>query len=61
MKINVTKAFSLIGKDGTKKDFEAGIHEVDKDVAAHWYVQAHSEPVEDEKPAKKSKDGEKSE
>lgn len=61
MKIQVKQAFVLTKADGEKQNFAAGIHEVDKAVAAHWYVQAHSEPVEDEKPAKKSKDGEKSE
>jgi hypothetical protein len=40
-KIYVTKAFNFIAPDGNKVPFAVGPHEVDADVADHWYVQAH--------------------
>jgi hypothetical protein len=27
---------------------DAGLQEVDKEVAEHWYVKAHSQPISDE-------------
>lgn len=45
IKINVLIAFVLTMADGAQKKFNAGLHEVEEEIASHWYVQAHSEPV----------------
>lgn len=49
-KIIVATPFSLTTASGAI-DFPAGVHEVDEDVANHWYVKAHSETQEAEEPA----------
>lgn len=42
--INVVKAFFLnIG--GELQKFEAGVQNVAKEIADHWFTQAHCEPV----------------
>lgn len=41
-KIYVKAPFTLTKRDGTKQAFAVGEHEVDDDVAGHWYVKAHS-------------------
>lgn len=51
MQIVVTTPFKLNLGGGEIKDFEAGVHNVDKKIAEHWYVQAHSEPVKVQTPA----------
>lgn len=43
--INVIKDFVLTLVDGTKREFKKGIQEVDSVLAGHWFVKAHSEPV----------------
>jgi len=61
-KINVKKPFTLNLPSG-HVSFVAGVVEVEDEVAEHWYVQAHSEPVveqsipvEVKKPGRKKKD-----
>lgn len=44
-KINVTKPF-VLNMDGLHRSFGVGLHGVEDEVAEHWYVKAHSEPVE---------------
>ncbi|WP_407059265.1 hypothetical protein ACKZDW_02450 (plasmid) [Ralstonia syzygii subsp. celebesensis] len=41
-KIYIKTAFTLTHEDGTKVPFPVGEHEVDADVADHWYVKAHA-------------------
>lgn len=41
-KINVHTAFQFTHADGTKQDFAVGVHEVDGDVADHWFVKPHT-------------------
>ncbi|WP_436407334.1 STY1053 family phage-associated protein, partial [Burkholderia vietnamiensis] len=41
-KIYVKKAFKLLGDDGKHRDFPVGNHTVDKEVAEHWFVKAHT-------------------
>lgn len=43
--LNVLKSFKLNLAEGVIRDFEAGLHEVEDEIAAHWYVAAHSEPL----------------
>jgi hypothetical protein len=43
--INVLKAFLLTLQDHTKKAFAVGVHKVEAEIAEHWFVKAHSEPV----------------
>lgn len=43
--LNVLKSFKLNLAEGVIRDFEAGLHEVEDEVAAHWYVAANSEPL----------------
>ncbi len=43
--IQVTKDFVFTLEDGTMRVFKQGEHEVEDHIAAHWYVQAHSQPV----------------
>jgi len=45
MQIVVTTPFKLNLGGGEFREFDAGAHDVDKKIAEHWYVQAHSEPV----------------
>lgn len=40
--IQVLKSF-VLNLGGVLKKFEAGMHEVEDEVAGHWYVQAHSQ------------------
>ncbi len=51
LKINVLIPFLLTMADGVQKQFAAGVHEVEQEIADHWYTQAHSEPVVEEKKA----------
>jgi hypothetical protein len=37
----VTQPFTLICDDGKRQFFDAGVQDVEDDIAAHWYVQAH--------------------
>ncbi|MDN7549083.1 STY1053 family phage-associated protein [Burkholderia cenocepacia] len=48
-KIYIKKAFKLLGDDGKHRDFPVGNHTVDKEVAEHWFVKAHTgeEPAAD--------------
>ncbi len=41
-KINVHTPFQFTHADGTKQDFAVGVHEVDKNVADHWFVLPHT-------------------
>ncbi len=43
--LNVLKSFKLNLAEGVIRDFEAGLHEVEDEIAAHWYVVANSEPL----------------
>jgi hypothetical protein len=43
--INVLKAFLLTLADHTQRAFAVGVHKVEDEIADHWYVKAHSEPV----------------
>lgn len=43
--LNVLKSFKLNLAEGVIRDFEAGLHEVEDEIAAHWYVAANSEPL----------------
>ncbi|WP_288074664.1 hypothetical protein [Pseudomonas sp.] len=43
--LNVPKGFTLTLATGAKREFEAGLHEVEDELADHWYVAAHSEPM----------------
>jgi len=46
-RIHVHTPFTLTKDDGAAQSFLPGSHEVDDDVADHWYVKAHSgEPVQ---------------
>ena len=46
-KIHVHTPFTLTKDDGDKKSFAVGNHEVDDDIADHWYVKVHSgEPAQ---------------
>jgi len=45
--INVLKKFILTLDNGVKREFEQGVQEVEAAIASHWYVVAHSAPVED--------------
>ena len=47
--IKVAKAFSLNFK-GARHQFDVGVHEVEDEIAAHWYTKAHAD-VTDSKPA----------
>ncbi|MFG1399839.1 STY1053 family phage-associated protein [Roseixanthobacter pseudopolyaromaticivorans] len=42
-RINVVKAFTL-NLGAVLKKFEAGVHEVEDDIAQHWYVLLHIAP-----------------
>ena len=41
-KIHVHTPFTLTKDDGAAQSFLPGSHEVDDDIADHWYVRAHS-------------------
>ncbi|SDI54309.1 STY1053 family phage-associated protein [Pseudomonas panipatensis] len=43
--LNVLTGFILTLADGAKREFEAGLQEIEDDLADHWYVAAHSEPL----------------
>lgn len=46
--VNVVKAFTLtLIREGrmVKERIEAGVQQLEQDVADHWYTKAHSEPV----------------
>ncbi len=43
--LNVLKSFKLNLAEGVIREFEAGLHEVEDEIAAHWYVTANSEPL----------------
>lgn len=42
IKIYVKKAFKLLGDDGKHTDYPVGNHTVEKEVAEHWFVKAHT-------------------
>lgn len=42
--ITVTKAFTLSLAAGLKRAFAIGVHEVESEIAEHWYVKAHIDP-----------------
>ncbi|MDF3936667.1 STY1053 family phage-associated protein [Pseudomonas citronellolis] len=42
--LNVLKGFKLNLADGVK-EFEAGLQEIEDELAKHWFVQAHSETL----------------
>ena len=42
--LNVLQSFKLNLADGIR-DFEAGLQEVEDDIAEHWYVKANTEVV----------------
>ncbi len=44
--IEVLKDFVLTLDDHTRREFKKGEHEVEQAIADHWYVKAHSTPVE---------------
>lgn len=44
-RINVFRAFILNAAHGVEHRFAVGVHEVDEHIAAHWFVQAHSEEI----------------
>jgi len=57
MKTIIVKApFTRNRGGGELVKFDAGQHSVDNETAAHWYVQAHSEPAKAEKPKDKDAD-----
>lgn len=41
----VKNAFTLITDDHRRYDFTAGEQEIPEEIADHWYVKAHIEPV----------------
>lgn len=43
--LNVLKGFTLTLASGAKREFESGLQEIEDELAEHWYVGAHSEPV----------------
>lgn len=43
--LNVLTGFILTLADGAKREFEAGLQEIEDELADHWYVAAHSEPL----------------
>jgi hypothetical protein len=43
--ITVEKRFVLTLKGGQTRTFEPGQHEVEDDIASHWFVQGHSKAV----------------
>lgn len=44
--INVFKQFTLTLASGVQRAFAIGVHEIEAELASHWFVKAHSEPVE---------------
>ena len=50
-KISVKKPFVLNLPSGHIAFSAGGVIDVEDEVAAHWYVQAHSEPVVEQEPA----------
>lgn len=48
VKITVPAAFKFTDSQGVQKEFAPGVHDVTPDVAEHWYVKAHSTPVDKE-------------
>ncbi|HDR9029899.1 TPA: hypothetical protein QDB14_004121 [Burkholderia vietnamiensis] len=45
-KIEVAKAFRLLGADGEHTHFPVGVHTVEQEVADHWFVKAHTRAPE---------------
>lgn len=45
MKLKVLHSFTLITDDHRRYDFAAGEQEIPEEIADHWYVKAHIEPV----------------
>lgn len=43
--LNVLTGFTLTLATGAKREFEAGLQEIEDELADHWYVAAHSEPL----------------
>ena len=46
MRIKVHTAFNLTKPDSTTERFDVGEHTVSEDIGNHWFVKAHSEPVD---------------
>lgn len=58
--VRVHTKHCIVGKDRARMTFDVGVHEVPDELAEHWYMKAHSEPVapapaqaETSKPARK--------
>ncbi|CAN0620498.1 conserved protein of unknown function [Burkholderia multivorans] len=45
-KIEVVKPFRLLADDGKHHEFPVGSHEVEQEVADHWYTKAHTRAPE---------------
>jgi hypothetical protein len=43
--LNVLTGFILTLATGAKREFEAGLQEIEDELVDHWYVAAHSEPL----------------
>lgn len=54
MKMHVQTPFTLTKDDGEQVSFSQGVQDIADDLADHWYVKAHAEPVEDKKSEPKS-------
>jgi hypothetical protein len=50
----IKQSFTLILDDTRRFDYAAGLQEIDDDIAEHWYVKAHSEPVSEGRGAPES-------
>lgn len=48
VKILLEKPLTVYLDKDTSVSLDAGLQEVDKVVAEHWYVKAHSQPISDE-------------
>lgn len=49
-KINVVKPFTLNRDNGTTSVYAVGIHDVEREDAEHWFVQAHTDKAPTSKP-----------
>ena len=45
MTIKVHTRFVLTRDDSRQTEFRVGEHRVSDEIASHWYVRAHSEPI----------------
>ena len=48
--IKVTAPFRLNLDDGTFREFAPGVHELEDEIADHWYVKANSQRLESAQP-----------